>query len=174
MSGKFIHRNRECRKQILLCLEGEQTWLFVSPKGGLADKHLNMATSATWCGYRSSKLPSMLTVSEMHALAASERELGVSAQIVTFKAGDAMTFDGRWWHATSYNSPVFLMFFTPGRDMIEAVSEHKERHGKESHKHFKVCSVSMAKTAKLASTWKHDETGKPIKWEDTEGYAVLS
>ncbi len=37
-----------------------------------------------------------------------------SAVMVTFKAGDVMEFDGRWWHATSYTTPVLNMFFTPG------------------------------------------------------------
>ena len=171
-TGKFIHRNRSSRKQILLCLEGVQTWLFLSSYGGASDKLLNMATNKHWCGYRSARFTNMMTVDQMKEVAANVPE-GVEAKIVTFKAGDAMIFDARWWHGTSYNTPVLIMFFTPGLDMEDAVKEHKIRHGRESHQKFQLCKISMAKTAKLASTWKKDDSGKDIEWEKHEGYVQL-
>jgi hypothetical protein len=30
---------------------------------------------------------------------------------VTLKGGDAITFDARWWHGTSYTNPFLMMFF---------------------------------------------------------------
>jgi hypothetical protein len=47
-SGKFIHRNRFRRKQILCCLSGEQQWLFMSSAGGGADALLNCSTNDNW------------------------------------------------------------------------------------------------------------------------------
>ena len=40
------------------------------------------------------------------ARARGQRARGRHCQLVTFRAGDVMAFDGRWWHATSYSTPV--------------------------------------------------------------------
>jgi hypothetical protein len=171
-SGKFLHRNRFKRRQIIMCLSGEQTWLFLSSNGGGADIYLNRAANKNWCGFRSAQHTAMLSVDEMKAIAANVPE-GTIAKLVVFKAGDLMEFDGRWWHATSYNTPVLNMFFTPGEDGEAAVKQHKERHSQPKHKKFKLCSISMAKTAKLSSTWEKDESGKQITYGEDEGFCTL-
>jgi hypothetical protein len=93
--GKFIHRNRYRRRQILCCLHGEQHWLFMSSYGGGADAFLGRTTNDNWNGFRSAVHPAMLTVEQMHELAAAA-PAGVVARVVRFRAGDVMMFDGRW------------------------------------------------------------------------------
>jgi len=171
-SGKFIHRNRFKRRQIIMCLAGQAKWLFLSSNGGGADMYLNRAANKNWCGFRSAKHSAMLTSEEMDTLAANVPE-GVTAKVVIFKAGDLMDFDGRWWHATSYNSPALNLFFTPGEDMALAVKQHKERHSQPKHKSFQLCKVSMAKTAKLSNTWQKDEKGNDITYGQDEGFYTL-
>ena len=171
-AGKFIHRNRFARRQIIMCLSGESTWLFLSSNGGGADIYLNRAANKNWCGFRSASYSSMLSVEEMENIAANVPE-GVTAKVVKFKAGDLMEFDGRWWHATSYTTPLLSLFFTPGEDMEEAVKQHKERHSQPKHKAFQLCKISMAKTAKLSSTWQKDEKGNQISYGEDEGFCTL-
>jgi hypothetical protein len=45
----------------------------------------------------------------MHLIAADMVSLGVRAHVQRFSAGDVLTFDGRWWHATNYTAPVLNM-----------------------------------------------------------------
>ncbi len=165
--GKFIHRNRYSRRQILCCLSGEQTWLFMSSSGDSADACLRPATNDNWNGFRSTAYPTMLLVEHMHALAAGAPE-GVTARVVKFRAGDVMTFDGRWWHATSYNSPVLNLFFTPGDDMELAVKEHKRRMAMPMQKDLALCKISMAKVSKLSGggggEWTKTSDGNHIDW----------
>lgn len=172
-SGKFIHRNRFKRRQIIMCLSGQSTWLFLSSYGGASDVLLNRAANKNWCGFRSGSYSSMLSVEEMEKIAANLPE-GVVGKVVTFKAGDLMEFDGRWWHATSYSDPVLSLFFTPGEDMEAAVKQHKERHSQPKHKAFQICKISMAKTAKLANTWQKDEKGNDITYGQDEGFYTLN
>jgi len=175
-SGKFIHRNRYRRRQILCCLSGEQMWLFMSAYGGGADAFLARSTNDNWNGFRSTKHPKMLSVEEMHAIAANAPP-GVVAKVVRFRAGDVMMFDGRWWHATSYTKPVLNMFVTPGDDMEVAVKEHKRRMAMPMQKDLKLCSVSMAKCSKLdkygAGSWTKAADGRDINWA-ADGHIALS
>jgi hypothetical protein len=166
-AGKFIHRNRYRRRQILCCLSGEQMWLFLSAYGGGADAYLARSTNDNWNGFRSTKYPKMLTVEEMYEVAKNAPP-GVVAKIVRFRAGDVMMFDGRWWHATSYSEPVLNMFVTPGDDMEVAVKEHKRRMAMPMQKDLKLCSISMAKCSKLdkygAGSWTKSADGRDIDW----------
>jgi hypothetical protein len=175
-SGKFIHRNRYIRRQILCCLSGEQTWLFMSAYGGGADAYLSRSTNDNWNGFRSTAYPTMLSVEKMHELAANAPE-GVVARVVKFRAGDVMMFDGRWWHATSYTSPVLNVFFTPGDDMEVAVKEHKRRMAMPMQKDLALCKISMAKVSKLsyggAGAWTKSSEGKDIDWTKTDGHIAL-
>ncbi len=45
----------------------------------------------------------------MHSIAADMVSQGVRAYVQRFTAGDVLTFDGRWWHATNYTAPVLNM-----------------------------------------------------------------
>ncbi len=171
-AGKFIHRNRFQRRQILCCLSGQQEWLLMSSAGGGADALLQRSTNDNWNGFRSQAHPSMLSVEEMHALAAAAPP-GVTARLVTFRAGDVMAFDGRWWHATSYSTPVLNMFFTPGDDMEVAVKEHKRRMAMPMQKDLQLCTVSMAKCSKLSAAWTTAADGKSIDWTGVEGHIAL-
>jgi len=170
--GKFIHRNRYSRRQILCCLSGQQWWLFVSAYGGNeggADTQLDCTTNDNWNGFRSRSLPTMLSLEEMHSIAAAAKARGSDARVVLFKAGDVMTFDGRWWHATSYTAPVLNMFFTPGKDMEKAVKEHHRRMAMPMQKGLKMCTISLAKCSKLSNSWTTAADGKQIDW-DANGY----
>jgi hypothetical protein len=172
-AGKFIHRNRFKRRQIIMCLSGQSTWLFLSSYGGASDVYLNRAANKNWCGFRSGSFSSMLSVEQMEKIVADLPE-GVVGKVVTFKAGDLMEFDGRWWHATSYSDPVLSLFFTPGEDMEAAVKQHKERHSQPKHSVFQICKISMAKTAKLSNTWQKDEKGNNISYGQDEGFYTLN
>lgn len=170
-AGKFIHRNRYRRRQIICCLHGETTWMFAShdPSGGGADGVLAANTNDNWNGFRSAAHPTMLSVAEMHALAA-RMPPGVTCHVVQFRAGDAMAFDGRWWHATNYTSPVLNMFFTPGDDMEVALKEHKRRMAMPMQAHLKLCTISMAKVSQLSGAWNKSVDGKEIDWASTDGH----
>ena len=144
----------------------------MSSNGGAADMYLNRAANKNWCGFRSAQHSAMLSPQEIDDLAANAPE-GVTAKVVTFKAGDLMEFDGRWWHATSYNNPTLNLFFTPGKAMEAAVKQHKERHAHPKHQKFQLCKISMAKTAKLSSTWTKNEMGKNITYDEDEGFCTL-
>jgi len=166
--GKFIHRNRYPRRQIICCLNGEQWWLFISAYGGNdggADNLLDCTTNDNWNGFRSKSRPTMLTLDEMQALAAAARSRGADARVVRFKAGDVMAFDGRWWHATSYEKPVLNMFFTPGKDMETAVKEHHRRMAMPMQKGLKLSTISLAKCSKLSPNWQTGSDGKMIDWD---------
>lgn len=114
-AGKFIHRNRYRRRQILCCLHGQQEWLFISPNTspGGSDAALDGASHDNWNGFRSSRYPTMMTPEQMDEVAAG-MPAGTVTKRITFRAGDVMAFDGRWWHGTSYTAPVLNLFFTPG------------------------------------------------------------
>lgn len=168
-AGKFIHRNRFRRRQILCCLAGQQQWLFLSSHGGAADAYLRCTSNDNWNGFRSQAHPAMLSVPEMEALAAGAPP-GVVAKLVLFQAGDVMEFDGRWWHATSYTTPVLNLFFTPGDDMEVAVKEHKRRMAMPMQKDLKLASISMSKVSKLSGTWTKDAEGKDIDWDAADGH----
>jgi len=166
--GKFIHRNRYQRRQVLCCLHGEQWWLFISAFGGNeggADALLDCSTNQNWNGFRSKLHPTMLSLDEMHKLADEAKARGCDARVVLFKAGDVMTFDGRWWHATSYTTPVLNMFVTPGADMEVAVKEHKQRMAMPLQQGLKVCTINMAKVSKLSAAWTNASDGKVIDWD---------
>eukprot|EP00295_Goniomonas_pacifica_P047936 CAMPEP_0175915030 /NCGR_PEP_ID=MMETSP0108-20121206/10103_1 /TAXON_ID=195067 ORGANISM="Goniomonas pacifica, Strain CCMP1869" /NCGR_SAMPLE_ID=MMETSP0108 /ASSEMBLY_ACC=CAM_ASM_000204 /LENGTH=254 /DNA_ID=CAMNT_0017237503 /DNA_START=48 /DNA_END=812 /DNA_ORIENTATION=- len=165
--GKFIHRNRWQRRNIVCCLSGVQHWLFVESFGGTADRILNARTNKNWNGYRSDAKPDSLQIPEMEAIAAGLPE-GVNGFVTKIEAGDAMTFDGRWWHATCYHAPALIMFFTPGKDMEKAVSEHHRRMDMPMQRDLKIATINMAKCAKLATDWKTADTGTTMDWDKAE------
>ena len=92
--GKFIHRNRFQRRNILLSLSGKMWWLFIDSEGGVADQYSCSTSNDDWNGYRSKSLPRMLTVEELHHLAAPLPK-GVTAKVIEFSAGDIIAYDGR-------------------------------------------------------------------------------
>lgn len=206
-AGKFIHRNRYRRRQILCCLHGQQEWLFISPNTspGGSDAALDGASHDNWNGFRSSRYPTMMTPEQMDEVAARMPE-GTVTRRVTFRAGDVMAFDGRWWHGelilivgkrfllqlpdpgshpavssllaatccldagTSYTTPVLNLFFTPGDDMEVALKEHKRRMAMPMQKGLKMCTISLAKVARLSEAWNVSAEGKPIDWTSIEGH----
>ena len=108
-TGKFVHRNRYRRRNVVCCLHGTSHWLFVESSSGISDTYLNAATNDNWNGFRSNAYPSTLTLEQMHSIAADMTSQGVRAHVQRFTAGDVLTFDGRWWHATNYTAPVLNM-----------------------------------------------------------------
>ena len=168
--GKFIHRNRYERRNIICCLDGEQYWLLLDTsvgakkcsdgtlEGGIVDKYVESQQNKNWNGFRSHKWTSMLTLDEMMNIANNCPE-GVTAHVIKVKAGDIFTFDGRWWHATSYTKPVLSLFFTPGKNMEVALIEHRKRMALPMQKGLKVATINMAKCSKLSSSWKSDSNG---------------
>eukprot|EP00462_Mataza_sp_D1_P026560 CAMPEP_0175128094 /NCGR_PEP_ID=MMETSP0087-20121206/4744_1 /TAXON_ID=136419 /ORGANISM="Unknown Unknown, Strain D1" /LENGTH=293 /DNA_ID=CAMNT_0016410131 /DNA_START=10 /DNA_END=891 /DNA_ORIENTATION=+ len=180
--GKFVHRNRYRRRNIICCLDGEQWWLFVKSAAkdangvALADTFLNSTSNKNWNGYRSNAYPKGLSLEEMKRIA-SEVHPDCEAKVLQLKAGDVMTFDGRWWHATQYDSPVLNLFFTPGKDMEVAVREHHRRMAMPFQKGLKIATINMAKCSKLSGNWQQDKTGAGVEWgklekEAEEGKAV--
>mmetsp|Transcript_32758 Transcript_32758/g.74830 ORF Transcript_32758/g.74830 Transcript_32758/m.74830 type:complete len:322 (-) Transcript_32758:265-1230(-) len=165
--GKFVHRNRYQRRNIICCLSGEQWWLFVESHSGKADEMLGAKTNDNWNGYRSSTYPAALTLEQMRKIAADVPE-GVTAFVTKIKAGDVMTFDGRWWHATAYEGPVFNLFFTPGKDMEVAVREHHRRMKMPKQQDLKMAVVNMAKCAKLSQDWQTSHDGSKLDWDKIE------
>jgi hypothetical protein len=111
----------------------------------------------------------MLTQDQMRSLAVAAPP-GCVARMVRFRAGDVMAFDGRWWHATNYSTPVLNLFFTPGDDMEVAVKEHKRRMAMPMQKDLKLCALSMAKCSKLSSAWTKAADGRDIDWTATDGH----
>jgi len=139
--GKFIHRNRYPRRQAFCLLEGEMWWLLVESQNneGRADEFLGAVQNDNWNGYRTPKHPVMLTLEEMEEMQRNLPE-GVQSRLLKVCAGDCLVFDGRWWHATSYKSPVISMFLTPGKDMEVAVKEHDRRMKMPKQAKLKICS----------------------------------
>lgn len=155
--GKFIHRNRYPRRQLLIVLSGEMEWLFVNSQGndGAADKYLDATENDNWNGFRSQAHPSMLSSAEMRKIQA-ELPSTVESKIQKVGPGDLLIFDGQWWHGTSYETPVLMAFFTPGKDCEVAVSEQKRRKKlleKQMMKGLELCTMSMAKVSQLGDSW---------------------
>jgi hypothetical protein len=179
--GKFIHRNRYRRRNIIMCLMGEMRWLFVEsgPRDAegksLADTNLVADTNDNWNGFRSTKWPSGLTIDEMKGIAESQHP-NVRTKIVVLRPGDAMTFDGRWWHGTQYDSPVMCCFFTPGKDMEVAVAEHKRRMAMPMQHDLKIAVINRAKCSKLSTNYQLSSAGEQLDWQkiqkDAEAYAA--
>ena len=117
-TGKFVHRNRFRRRNVVCCLHGTSHWLFVESSSGVSDAYLNAATNDNWNGFRSNAYPSTLSLEQMHAIAADMTSQGVRAHVQRFTAGDVLTFDGRWWHATNYTAPVLNMCPRPARTFV--------------------------------------------------------
>jgi len=171
--GKFIHRNRYRRRNIIMCLMGEMRWLFVESQvkdaegKSFSDLDLDANTNDNWNGYRSKRYPSGLSWEEMKQVA-EQQNPGVRTRIVTMHAGDAMTFDGRWWHATQYDSPVMSLFFTPGKDMEVAVAEHKRRMAMPMQQDLKIATINRAKCSKLSTNYQLSSTGELLDWQKIE------
>lgn len=169
--GKFIHRNRYRRRNIICCLSGQQRWLFIksaardSEGNSLADAYLHSTSNKNWNGYRSQSHPSMLTQDEMQKIA-SEQPPECEATMLLLEAGDIMTFDGRWWHGTQYNAPVLNLFFTPGKDMEVAVKEHHRRMAMPFQQGLKIATINAAKCSKLSGNWTEGKGGDKIAWTD--------
>jgi hypothetical protein len=171
--GKFIHRNRYRRRNIIMCLMGEMRWLFVESQvkddegKSLADGTLDANTNDNWNGYRSNRYPSGLSWDEMK-MVASQQNPNVRTKIVTMHPGDAMTFDGRWWHATQYDDPVMSLFFTPGKDMEVAVAEHKRRMAMPMQADLKIATINRAKCSKLSTNYQLSSAGELLDWQKLE------
>jgi len=174
--GKFIHRNRYRRRNIILCLMGEMRWLFVESQvkdtegKSLADATLVADTNDNWNGYRSNRYPSGLSWEEMKRVSELQPE-GVRTRIITMHPGDVMTFDGRWWHATQYDSPVMSLFFTPGKDMEVAVAEHKRRMAMPMQADLKIATINRAKCSKLSTNFQLSSAGEVLDWQKIEADA---
>jgi hypothetical protein len=112
-TGKFVHRNRFRRRNVVCCLHGTSHWLFVESSSGISDSYLNATTNDNWNGFRSNAYPTTLSLEQMHTIAADMVSQGVRAHVQRFTAGDVLTFDGRWWHATNYTAPVLNMCARP-------------------------------------------------------------
>jgi len=171
--GKFIHRNRYRRRNIIMCLMGEMRWLFVESQvkdaegKSLADGVLDANTNDNWNGYRSNRYPSGLTWDEMKHVQ-DLQDPNVRTRIVTMHAGDVMTFDGRWWHGTQYDSPVMSLFFTPGKDMEVAVAEHKRRMAMPMQADLKIATINRAKCSKLSANYQLSSSGELLDWQKIE------
>jgi len=139
--GKFIHRNRYPRRQAFALLAGEMTWLLVESQnnGGAADEYLGAVQNDNWNGYRCPPYPKMLSLSEMEEMKA-KLPSNVETRMIHMKAGDVLVFDGRWWHATNYNTPAMSMFLTPGKDMEVAVKEQERRRKMPKQSKLKICT----------------------------------
>ena len=97
----------------MCCLHGTSHWLFVESSSGISDAYLNATTNDNWNGFRSNAYPTTLSLEQMHTIAADMVSQGVRAHVQRFTAGDVLTFDGRWWHATNYTAPVLNMCAAP-------------------------------------------------------------
>lgn len=141
--GKFIHRNRYPRRQAFCLLEGEMWWFCVESQNndGKADAFLGAVQNDNWNGFRTPEYPVMLTTDQMQEMQAKLPE-GVNSSFLKVCAGDVLVFDGRWWHSTSYKSPLISMFLTPGKDMEVAVKEHDRRMKMPKQAKLKICTFS--------------------------------
>merc|ERR1719313_2111355 len=139
--GKFIHRNRYPRRQAYCLLSGELHWLLVESQNneGKADAFLGAVQNDNWNGYRCPNHPKMLSLDEMKEIQ-KNLPAGVESRLLKVEAGDILVFDGRWWHATNYNTPSFSMFLTPGKDMEVAVKEHDRRMKMPKQAKLKICN----------------------------------
>lgn len=168
--GKFIHRNRYERRNVILCVDGTQLWLLLDTsvgavrcgdgtlENGAVDSYLDAQQNKNWNGYRSHRHDSMLSLGEMREIARGAPP-GVTAVIIRVTAGDVFSFDGRWWHGTSYDRPVVSLFFTPGDNMEVALEQHEKRMALPMQKGLKVATISMAKCSRLSASWKEDKDG---------------
>lgn len=97
VGGKFVHRNRYQRRNIICCLKGEQWWLFVesmvkNDEGKyIADEYLNATQNDNWNGFRSNMYPATLTLEQMNKIAA-EQPPHVRTKVVLFKVIRASNF----------------------------------------------------------------------------------
>jgi len=170
--GKFVHRNRYERRNIICCCDGTQHWLLLDTSvgatadtsdgtlnNGAVDAYLEAQQNKNWNGYRSHKWSSMLSLEEMKEIAKGA-PAGVTAVIIKVTAGDIFSFDGRWWHATTYNEPVLSLFFTPGKNMEVALEQHTKRMAMPMQKGLKVATISMAKCSRLSASWKESKDGE--------------
>ena len=169
--GKFVHRNRYERRNIICCLDGEQYWLLLDTSigaerdlsdgtlnNGAVDAYLEAQQNKNWNGYRSHKWSSMLSLEQMKEIARGAPP-GVTAVIIKVAAGDIFTFDGRWWHATSYTKPVLSLFFTPGENMEVALEQHTKRMAMPMQEGLKVATINMAKCSRLSTSWTESKGG---------------
>jgi hypothetical protein len=169
--GKFVHRNRYERRNIICCLDGEQYWLLLDTSigaerdlsdgtlnNGAVDAYLEAQQNKNWNGYRSHKWSSMLSLEQMKEIARGAPP-GVTAVIIKVAAGDIFTFDGRWWHATSYTKPVLSLFFTPGENMEVALEQHTKRMAMPLQEGLKVATINMAKCSRLSTSWTESKGG---------------
>lgn len=165
-TGKFVHRNRFRRRNVVCCLHGTSHWLFVESSSGVSDTYLNASTNDNWNGFRSNAFPSTLSLEQMHTIAADMTSQGVRAHVQRFTAGDILTFDGRWWHATNYTAPVLNMFLTSGKDGEVALREHNRRMKMPMQKGLHIASINTAKVAMLSKNWQQKADGSAVNWAE--------
>jgi len=168
LGGKFIHRNRFSRRQVICCLHGEMTWLLMNPKAG---DFLDAVQNANWSGFRSKRFPSKLSIDEMERLK-NDVPHEANAQLMKVKAGDVLVFDGMWWHATSYSQPVFNMFITPGCQMEVAIREQNRRNKMKKQRGLELATITLAKCSQLGESW--EETIKGEKSDFSCGEMLIS
>jgi len=173
--GKFIHRNRYPRKSTISVLHGSQHWLLIdstSGKKAQVDELVGGYENENWNGFRSTKYQTMLSLEQMHELRDKARAMGVEAHVLFLTAGDCFTFDGMWWHATSYSEPVLSVFVTLAKDAAVALFEHTRRMKMPKQKGLHIGSIKMAKVSQLsgsgAGSWLKDRKDKAIDWEADE------
>ena len=144
--GKFIHRNRFVRRSVSCILSGTQHWLFIDSSDPKVNILLDGVQNENWNGFRSRRFPSALTLAQMHSLACEAQNMGIRAHILALKAGDILKFNGQWWHATCYASPVLSLFCVFGKDMESAVSEHKNRMKMKKQKKLGLATIVVKET----------------------------
>lgn len=168
---------------MICCLYGEQTWLFASPdpSGGGADEYFASCSNDNWNGFRSTRYPSMLSIEQMQSMAAElstmkdSKGKPIVVRVLKVQAGDVLAFDGRFWHGTSYSSPLLNMFVTPGEACEIAVKEQKRRAAMPMQKGLALARFSMAKVVKLSDAgWDTAADGSRIAWESMPGHIAVS
>lgn len=145
--GKYVHRNKEPRRSVIMCMYGEQHWMFIENMAK-SDDNIQPIDNENWCGFRSKKFIRPLTRDEMKEMADKNQAEGCQTQCLTLTAGDVLTFDGHWWHATCVeNPPVLNLFFTPGQDMVNALACHDRRFKLADQAKLKMATIHIAKCA---------------------------